>query len=107
MLEAHSPLARTTFRRYFIEVRSPHPPRRTRDDDVDMKIFVKAKPSAREEKVEKVDDTNFVVSVREPPVEGQANAAIIHALARYFSIAPSRVAIISGHTSRGKVIEII
>ncbi|PIV45904.1 hypothetical protein COS23_01900, partial [bacterium (Candidatus Moisslbacteria) CG02_land_8_20_14_3_00_36_53] len=32
-----------------------------------MKIFVKAKPLAKESKVEKIDDTHFVVSVKEPP----------------------------------------
>ena len=41
-----------------------------------MKINVKAKPSAREEKVEKIDENNFVVSVTEPPEKGKANNAI-------------------------------
>ncbi|MBI2642555.1 MAG: DUF167 domain-containing protein [Candidatus Wildermuthbacteria bacterium] len=45
-----------------------------------MKIFVKAKPSSREEYVEKVDDTHFLVSVKEPPVQGRANKAIIKVL---------------------------
>lgn len=71
-----------------------------------MKIFVKAKPGSREELVEKITETDFVVSVKEPPVQGRANAAIQRALAEYFSVAPSRVRIISGYTSRSKVIEI-
>lgn len=71
-----------------------------------MKIFVKAKPNAREEKVEKIDENNFVVSVKEPPVKGKANEAIRNALAVYFKTASSRVKIISGFGSRNKVIEI-
>lgn len=71
-----------------------------------MKINVKARPSAKEEKVEKVSDTEFVVSVKEPPVQGKANRAIINALAVYFGIGSVRVKIVSGWTSRQKVIEI-
>lgn len=72
-----------------------------------MKINVKAKPSAREEKVEKIDDNNFVVSVTEPPEKGKANDAIRNALAVYFKIGSSRVKIVSGYSSRNKVIEIL
>lgn len=71
-----------------------------------MKIFVKARPSAREEKVEKIDEQNYVVSVKEPPVRGKANNAIRNALAVYFKTGSSCVKITSGHTSRNKIIEI-
>jgi len=72
-----------------------------------MKINVKAKPGAREEKVEKIDDNNFVVSVKEPPEKGKANDAIRNALAVYFKTASARVKIVSGYSSRNKVIEIV
>ena len=72
-----------------------------------MKINVKAKPSSREEKVEKIDENNFVVSVKEPPEKGKANEAIRNALAVYFKTGSSCVKIISGYTSRNKIIEII
>lgn len=71
-----------------------------------MKIEVHAKPRAHEERVEKIDETHFVVAVKEPPVQGRANAAIVRALAAHFKVAPSRVRIVSGHTSRQKLIEI-
>jgi uncharacterized protein (TIGR00251 family) len=72
-----------------------------------MKIFVKAKPNSREEKVQKIDDNNFVVSVKEPPEKGKANEAIRNALAVYFKIGSSRVKIVSGYSSRNKTIEIL
>ena len=72
-----------------------------------MKINVKAKPGAREEKVEKIDEENFVVSVKEPPIKGKANEAIRNALAVYFKTGSSCVKIVAGHTSRNKIIEII
>ena len=72
-----------------------------------MKINIKAKPNAREEKIEKIDDLNYVVSVKEPPIKGKANDAIRNALAVYFKTASSRVKIISGFSSRNKIIEIL
>ena len=71
-----------------------------------MKIFIKAKPNAKEERIQKVTETNFVVFVKEPPVQGKANAAIIKALAGYFHVPVGNITIVSGFTSRSKVIEI-
>ena len=71
-----------------------------------VKISVKAKPNSREEKVEQTGENEFIVSVKEPPVQGRANEAIIRKLAEHFSVSKSQVRIISGWTSRSKVIEI-
>ena len=71
-----------------------------------MKISVKAKPNSREERVEKIDEENYIVSVKELPEKGRANEAIRNALAVHFKIASSRVKIISGYSSRSKIIEI-
>lgn len=72
-----------------------------------MKILVKAKPGAREERVEQIDGQTFRVSVKEPPVKGQANEAILRVVAAYLGVSRARVRITSGHTSRSKVIEIL
>lgn len=71
-----------------------------------MKIFIKAKPNSKVESIKKLSETNFEICVKESPVKGQANAAIILALAKHFKISPSRVKIISGYASRLKTIEI-
>lgn len=71
-----------------------------------MKIFVTVKPRAKENAVAKIDGTHFVVSVTEPPIEGRANRAILEMVATHFDVSPSRVMIVSGHTSRQKAIEI-
>lgn len=86
-----------------------------------MRIFVRAKTLAKENKVEKISgDLNlfnsnsendesrlsFVVSVKESPTQGKANEAIIKALADYFKVSKFDVKIISGRTSKKKIIEI-
>ncbi|MEK7208582.1 MAG: DUF167 domain-containing protein [Patescibacteria group bacterium] len=72
-----------------------------------MKIFVTAKPGARRERVEKLDDTHFLVAVKEPPIEGRANRVVIAALAAELQVSPSRLVLVSGHGSRRKVIEVL
>ena len=72
-----------------------------------MKIFVKVKPGAKKEEIVKIDEIHYIVSVKEPPVNGRANVAIIKALAVYFNTSPSRVNILSGRTSKQKIVEIL
>lgn len=71
-----------------------------------MRIFVKVRTNAKAEGVEEVDDTHFVVSVKEPPIEGKANEAIINLLGRYFRVPKTRIHILRGARSKNKVIEI-
>lgn len=72
-----------------------------------MKISVKVKPNSKQERVEKLTETEFVVYVNAPAQEGRANAAVIEVLREYFDIAKTRITIIRGHRCRNKVVEII
>lgn len=69
-----------------------------------MKIFVKVKPNAKKEAVKKVDDMHFMISVKAPPKDGKANRAVLRALGDYLQIPSLRLEILTGHTSRMKVI---
>lgn len=71
-----------------------------------MKVFVKAKPNAKKERVEKISENSFAVFVKEPPVGGAANRAIARVLAEHFGVAPSRVRLVSGFAARQKVFKI-
>ena len=71
-----------------------------------MKIFVTAKPNAKENRVEKIDETHFKVSVKAPPQNGKANQAVIKALSGYFNLPKSRFSLKTGETSKTKVLEL-
>jgi len=71
-----------------------------------MKIFVKVKTEAKEEKIEKTGENNYVVFVKERPKKGLANKAVIKILSRYFKVPQKNVVIISGLSSRQKLIKI-
>ena len=71
-----------------------------------VKIYISVKTKARETKVQKIDATHFKVDVKALPIDGKANKAIIEALSDYFDIPQSQINIISGHSSKTKVVEI-
>ncbi len=48
----------------------------------------------------------YKVSIKEPPVDGKANEAIVRVLAEYFKVSKSSVRLVSGSTSKQKVFEI-
>ena len=72
-----------------------------------MKFLVRAKPNAKAERIEKLDDGSFLIAVKDPPLKGRANLAIAKMLAGFFGVAPSRVRLKSGFSSPQKVFEIL
>jgi len=83
-----------------------------------MKIFVKAKPNAKEEKIRKIEETanlfgnnkqtsdTYEVWIKEPPVDGKANEAIAEILVKHFGVSKSQIILISGFSSKQKIFEI-
>lgn len=72
-----------------------------------MKISVRIKPNSRHrEEVVKNNDDTLTVYVKAPAIEGRANAAAIKLLAKHFKVAPSKVKLVRGATSKYKIFEI-
>lgn len=71
-----------------------------------MKLFIKVKPKAREEKVEKIDEDHLVVHTKEMPEKGHANEGVIRLLSIHFSVSKSQITIVSGKKARMKIVTI-
>ena len=72
-----------------------------------MKISIHIKPNSRHhEEVVKNDDDTLTVYIKAPAIEGRANAAAIKLLAKHFKVAPSKVKLVRGVTSKYKIFEI-
>ncbi len=65
-------------------------------------VQVKVKPRASSNRVRETPDGTLEVWVTAPPVEGEANRAVIRLLADYFDVPPSNIEMISGETGRIK-----
>jgi len=71
-----------------------------------MKCTVFVKPNARVNEIILQDEGTYLVKVNAPPHDGKANEKLIELLAQHFSTAKRNVEIISGMTSRKKIVEI-
>ena len=76
-----------------------------------MKISIKVIPNAKQNEITEggFDESGariLKVRVNQPPEDGKANKAAIELLAKYLKVKKSAVSIISGETSRNKIIEI-
>lgn len=72
-----------------------------------MKIQIITHPNAKQPRIEKDLLDTLHVYVKQPPLEGKANKAVIEALAAYFKVKKNCVRIISGEKIKNKIVEII
>ena len=70
--------------------------------DGENRLAVRVTPGARSESIAVVEG-GLLVKVRAKPEDGKANAAVLALLAATLAIAPSRLRLLRGATSREKV----
>ena len=67
-----------------------------------MVLSVRVKPRSSRDALEGERDGALVVRLTAPPVEGEANAALVRVLGRALGVPPSSVRVLSGATGRNK-----
>ena len=71
-----------------------------------MTYEVLVKPNSKKGPLVVTSGTMLTVYLREKPIDGEANAALIKLLAKNFGVAKKRIAIKTGTRGRKKLIEI-
>ena len=69
-------------------------------------IDILVQPRASRAKIGPVHDGRLKVAVTSPPVDGEANAAVIELLAKTLGVARSAIEVIAGASSRRKIVRI-
>lgn len=69
-----------------------------------VKVKIKLHPNSSKEEIKKIYETDYEVWIKEKPVDGKANAYLEKLLKKYFS---KDVKIVSGFSSRRKIVEIL
>jgi len=69
-----------------------------------MKIKIKLHANSSQEKIEKVFDDEYEIWLKEKPADRKANLELVKVLKKYFG---REVEIISGFTSRRKIINVL
>ena len=75
-----------------------------RDGGVTFDVLVQ--PRASRAKLGPVHDGRLKVAVTSPPVDGEANAAVIELIAKSLGIARGAVTVVAGASSRRKTIRV-
>jgi uncharacterized protein len=70
------------------------------------RLAVRVQARGRRDEIAGERGGRLLVCVTAPPLEGKANAAVCRLLAKRLGLAPGRVAVVRGASSRDKLIEI-
>lgn len=71
-----------------------------------MLLDILVQPRASRSKLGPMHDGRLKVSVTAPPVDGEANAAVIEVLSKTLGIARRQIEIVSGQASRRKTVRL-
>jgi uncharacterized protein (TIGR00251 family) len=71
-----------------------------------LALDVLVQPRASRVKLGPIHDGRLKIAVTAPPVDGEANAAVIDVLARALGIARGSVEVIAGESSRRKTVKV-
>jgi uncharacterized protein len=71
-----------------------------------IRIAVKVQPRSSRNEIMGVSGGALKIKLTAPPVDGAANSALVELLASELEIPKRRISIVSGETSRSKLVEI-
>ena len=69
-------------------------------------VAIRLQPRARRNEIVGMRADAFLLRVTAPPVDGRANEALCRLIATAAGVAPSRVTVVRGLTSRDKVVRV-
>ena len=71
-----------------------------------LTLSVRVQPRASKNEIIPAANGAFKIRLTAPPVDNAANEALVRFLSGVFTVSRSRIEILSGHTSRDKIIRI-
>ena len=80
---------------------------RTRKGPSGLLLYLRIQPRASKNEIVTREDGSIKVRLTAPPVDNAANEALVKFLSDTLSVAKSQIEILSGHTSRDKVVRVI
>ncbi len=84
----------------------PQKPPKNKETAAAATLSVRIQPRASKNEIVVREDGGLKIRLTAPPVDGAANEALIRFLADKAGVPKSQVEIVSGHTSRDKIVRI-
>jgi len=72
-----------------------------------VKVRVKAQPCSHTQRILQNEDGSLKIYLKSSPAKGKANKELREIIAKHYGVSKARVKIITGCTSRNKIIELI
>lgn len=72
-----------------------------------MKFHIRVKTCCSEESIEEFGDKRYLVHLTKEPENNKANIELINLMAKHLGLPAAKLKIISGLTSRDKVLEMV
>ena len=69
-----------------------------------VRFKVRLTPRSKKDTIDGLHEDALKIRVKAPPVDGKANAALIKLLSRQLGVSKSSITVVTGHTSRTKII---
>lgn len=69
-------------------------------------IKVKVEAEAKEDRIERLKDDEFLIKTRALKRNGEANKRVVEILAEYLRIPSSNILLVKGHTSPSKIFKV-
>ncbi len=71
-----------------------------------MIFKVKVFPNSKKKEIVKKSEDSFEIKVKEKPIKGEANRAVVKLLADYLGLPAGKIRLIKGAKQRNKIFEI-
>ncbi|PJZ83013.1 DUF167 domain-containing protein [Leptospira harrisiae] len=72
-----------------------------------MKLTVKVKPNNKKPGLEFISETECIARLKSPPIDGKANEELIEVLSDHFRVPKKNISILSGASSKSKLVSIL
>lgn len=72
-----------------------------------MRIYAKVIPRSSRNEVMEIAKNEYKIKVTAPPVDGEANQAVIKILAKHFGVSKNSIEIVGGKSAKVKIIDIL
>jgi len=81
-------------------------PSRNKGAEESTSLSIRIQPRASKNEIVTMESGGLKIRLTAPPIDGAANEALVKFLAHTLSIPKSHVEIVSGHTSREKIVRV-
>ncbi len=71
-----------------------------------MKLQIRVKPNSEKQKIESLGEGHYLVHLKSKPENNKANIELLNLMSKHLGVTALKIKIISGLTSREKILEI-